>query len=176
MKKHIVMLLALVLIAFLSYIKGSFDADMRHDDYVYAARSLKKTGLPTECAPSYCLHGFAGSRDSFTQVKFIVDDPFERSVLLKQMKCVKGWHVTPVDGYEYLEFQNRYMWTCSAVLDVPEDIVFDAWYYHETREGSIYSEDVAVGAFSEIGRIGRGYEFAVYDSETGLFVFVDQFG
>ena len=36
--------------------------------------------------------------------------------------------------------------------------------------------NVPDGSFEEIGQIGRGFIFAVYDEETGLFIYTEQFG
>lgn len=68
------------------------------------------------------------------------------------------------------------MWEYADVLDVPEDIVFDAWFYRKTDEPASWSKHVSSGSLKDIGQVGNGFEFAVYDLETGLFIFVDQFG
>lgn len=176
MKKRFTLILAAFIIALFGYIKGSFDADMRHESFSYASNALEKTGLPEKYAPSYCLHGFTGFRDSFLQVKFIIQYQDDREALLSKMASTKGWHISQVAQDEYLNFQQTCMWAYSAVLDIPADIIFDAWYYLETDEPAPYSKHAPAGALAEIGQIGYGYEFAVYDVESGLFIFVDQFG
>ena len=120
------------------------------------------------------MHGFTGFRDSFEQTKFRVQYAEDREALLSDIARAKGWRVAPVKAEEFTAFQKQYMWW--AVLDVPTDVVFDAWYYHETHEPADYSLKVTDGTLAEIGRVGYGFEFAVYDAESGLFIFVDQFG
>ena len=176
MKKRLLLIAAALIIALAGYLKGSFDADMRHESFSYAENALKKTGLPEKYAPSYCLHGFTGFRDTFLQVKFIVQYQKDREELLGKMASAKGWHIAQVQGDSYLEFQQLCMWEYADVLDVPEDIVFDAWFYRETDEPASWSKHVSSGSLEDIGQVGNGFEFAVYDLETGLFIFVDQFG
>lgn len=67
------------------------------------------------------------------------------------------------------------MWSCQAAVQVRDDAAFDAWYYRETA-GSYNAPGIPDGPFAEIGQIGRGFVFAVFDAETGLFIFVRQFG
>jgi len=55
-------------------------------------------------------------------------------------------------------------------------IVFDAWYFLETAGPVSYAEDVTFESLLESGYIGDGFEFAVFDVQSGLFIFVDQFG
>ena len=176
MGKRILLILTALVIAFFGYLKGSFDTEMRYETFSYAEEALQKTGLPKKYAPSYCLHGFTGFRDSFLQVEFIVEYQSNGEVLLDQMDSEMGWHISPVTREEYLEFQRICMWDYADILSVPEDIVFDAWFYQETDEPNPWSKHVPAGSLKEIGKIGNGYEFAVYDAETGLFIFVDQFG
>lgn len=67
------------------------------------------------------------------------------------------------------------MWSCQAAVQVADDVVFDAWYYRETA-APYNAPGIPDGPFAEIGQIGRGFVFAVFDAETGLFIFTSQFG
>lgn len=176
MKKRLMLILMVLIIAFGGYLKGLFDANMRHASFSYTENALRRTGLPVKYAPGYCLHGFTDSRDSFMQTEFIVEYQSDREELFAQMDSEIGWRVSSVTGIEYLEFQRICMWKYADVLSVPEDIIFDAWFYRETSKPAPWSEHVSSGPLEDIGQVGNGFEFAVYDLETGLFIFVDQFG
>ena len=63
----------------------------------------------------------------------------------------------------------------NAAVQVRDDAAFDAWYYRETA-GPHNASEAPDGPFAEIGQIGRGFVFAVFDAETGLFIFTSQFG
>ncbi len=174
MKKRFKRIVVICAIGILGYFIGSIDANTRNEMLNRAAVALEKTGLSQTYAPHYSLYGFIGFRDTFSQTKFKVYYDSDRKALFNDIAEAKHWHVTPVAGDEYLEFQRVCMW--NDVLDVPADIVFDAWYYLETTEPDPYSSYTPDGALTEIGQIGRGFEFAVYDADSGLFIFVDQFG
>ena len=165
-----------VLVLIAAYMLGGVRAGLLHSAINYAERALKKTGLPTTYAPGYCLHGEISSRDSFVQTKFVVEYQSDRRTLLEEAKRAKGWRAAPVTATEYLAFQRACLWKCGEVLSVPADTVFDAWYYCETSAPVSNAVAAPAGALEEIGPVGRGFEFAVFDAETGLFVFVDQFG
>lgn len=86
----------------------------------------------------------------------------------------ENWRIEKVSAEDFRDFTS-YTWY-PEVVQVADDIEFDAWYYLETTEaqGSIVHQ--APGMFESIGLIGRGFEFAVFDVDTGLFIFIDQFG
>ena len=176
MKKRVLIVFAVMILCACCYLKGIIDEDARHASHSYARNALEKTGMSAEFAPGYCLHGFTGFRDTFHQVKFIVEDQHDRKALMAEMTSADGWHVSQVTAAEYLEFQKNCMWTYSQALSVPEEVVFDAWFYCETDEPAPWSKQMTAGALKEIGQVGNGYEFAVFDAETGMFIFADQFG
>lgn len=175
MKKRFKRLAALLIVGFAGYIIGIIDANIQNESINRAANALQKTGLCVDCAPSYSLYGFIGFRDTFTQTKFKVEYESERKLLLDEMKVAKGWHMASVTAEEFRQFQEACAWGISGVLEVPDDVIFDAWYYRETDEP--YGTGTAPqGALGEIGQVGRGYEFAVYDMQSGIFILIDQFG
>lgn len=165
-----------VLVLIAAYMLGGVHAGLLHSAINYAERALKKTGLPTTYAPGYCLHGEISSRDSFVQTKFVVEYQSDRQALLEEIERTKGWRLAQVAASEYLAFQQAWLWQCGEVLSVPADTVFDAWYYCEMSAPVEGENAIPAGVLEEIGAVGRGFEFAVFDAETGLFVFIDQFG
>ena len=168
--------LFLILAVCVAYALGGVRASLTYAGINYAETALKKTGISVQYAPSYCLHGDATARDSFAQTVFTVEHQSDRQALLEEAKRTKGWRAAPVTATEYLAFQRACLWKCGEVLSVPADTVFDAWYYCETSAPVSNAVAAPAGALEEIGPVGRGFEFAVFDAETGLFVFVDQFG
>ena len=67
------------------------------------------------------------------------------------------------------EYENSWLYS--------DEITFDAWYYRETVEPDTFSGRIPRGPLEQIGScVGRGFEFAIFDVETGLFVYIDQFG
>lgn len=159
------------------YAAGLLTADISQEFVNHAETALKKTGLSAQYAPSYSLYGFTGFRDSFSQTKFEIESASHKQQILSDMRFAGNWHTAPVTADEYLAFQEACAWTYSSVLDLPANIIFDAWYYLETCAPAAPSSPVVPsGAFSAIGQIGHGFEFAVYDLETGLFIFIDQHG
>lgn len=175
MKKYLVIIAFLLTLSMLGFFAGRIYEAFQDDPFAHAAFALKKTGLSEAYAPSYSLHGAVGVRDSFSQTKFYVQNENERKNLLHEISLEKGWHITPVTSDEYLNFQKTCMWGFET-LNVPESVVFDAWYYLETDVPISHSPFAPAGALSEIEQVGYGYEFAVFDVESGLFIFVDVFG
>lgn len=137
-----------------------------------AASALLKTGLPTLYAPDYSLCGFTGFRDYFSQTVFLVE--YDQQDLLSAIQNTKHWTVAPVSAEDLRSFASHTWYP--DISQVSDDIVFDAWYYIETTEPTDYYRPQATGALETIGTIGRGFEFAVFDVETGLFIFIDQLG
>ena len=176
MKRIVRIGIAILLAGFIGCIVGELRAGIRQSALNRAAIALEKTGLPEMYAPSYSLYGFTGFRDTFSQTKFIVQWKDEREQLFSDISSSERWRVAPVTADEYESFRKACIGWYSAVLDVPTDIVFDAWYYLETHEPAKYSDCAPEGAFEEIGQVGYGFEFALYDRESGLFVFTDLFG
>lgn len=137
-----------------------------------AAIALLRTGLPTVYAPDYSLYGFTGLRDSFSQTVFLVE--YNQQDLLNAIQKAEHWTVAPVSAEDFRSFVSHTWYP--DISQVSNDIVFDAWYYVETTESTDAFHHQATGALEAIGALGRGFEFAVFDIETGLFIFIDQFG
>lgn len=146
------------------------ESEINHGEY-----ALRKTHLPVEYAPTYSLYGFTGMRDSFSQTVFTVDYwSDDREALMNAIRQTEHWHVEPVSAEDFRSFAAHTWYP--DIVQVADDMVFDAWYYIETTKPLSSIAHEASGAFASIGQIGYGFEFAVYDLETGLFIFVDQFG
>ncbi|MBR6788160.1 MAG: hypothetical protein IKM26_09625 [Clostridia bacterium] len=176
-KKFFLVLMFIVLAGVVGYTGGLLTADISHEFSNHAEIALRKTGLNVQYAPEYSLYGFTGFRDSFSQTKFAIEYDHEKQQIFSDMKLANNWHISPVSAEDFLAFQEACAWTYSSVLDLPANIIFDAWYYLETcAPAAPSSPAVPSGALSAIGQIGHGFEFAVYDLETGLFIFIDQHG
>ncbi len=140
-----------------------------------AQTALEQTGLPRDYAPAYVMHGAADGRDSFEQTVFCVEYEQEREALRQLMSRTQGWRIAEAGAEDYRRFAETAMWSYQAAVQVADDVTFDAWYYRETAE-PYNAQDVPDGFFAEIGQTGRGFVFAAFDAETGLFIFVRQFG
>ena len=175
-KKFILVLMFIVLAGVVGYAGGLLTADISHEFSNHAEIALRKTGLNVQYAPEYSLYGFTGFRDSFSQTKFEIEYDHEKQQLFNDIQQANSWHIASVSAEDFLAFQDACAWEFSSVLDIPGDIVFDAWYYLETSAAADFSPVVPDGPLSQIGQIGYGFEFAVYDLETGLFILIDQHG
>ena len=146
------------------------------DDAINSAEyALEVTSLPGDYAPSYWLRGSAGLREFMTQTAFVIQYPSDREELLREISRTDGWHAAQVSAQEYRDFADAALWTQAEVLQVRDDTCFDAWYYRETAE-PCDPPALPDGPFSEIGELGRGFQFAAYDAESGLFLYFYQFG
>ena len=146
------------------------------DDAINSAEcALEVTSLPGDCAPSSWLRGSAGLREFMPQTAFVIQYPSDREALFREISRTDGWHAAQVSAQEYRDFADVALWTQAEVLQVRDDTCFDAWYYCETAE-PYAPPALPDGPLSEIGALGRGFRFAVYDAESGLFVYVNQFG
>ena len=139
----------------------------------YAEYALKHMNLPEQYAPSFWLHGSTGFRDFYTITAFQIQYKSDREDLLKCIQRTDGWTVAPVSEEELRRFSESFWYP--ELMPVPDNTVFDAWFYRETTESTQYSES-AKDCFSSIGKIGRGFQFAVFDVETGMVIWVHQFG
>ena len=175
-KKFFLVLMFIVLAGVVGYTGGLLTADISHEFSNHAEIALRKTGLNVQYAPEYSLYGFTGFRDSFSQTKFVIEYDHEKQQIFSDMKLANNWHISPVSAEDFLAFQDACAWEFSSVLNIPDDITFDAWYYLETSAAADFSPAAPEGALSEIGRVGNGFEFAVFDLETGLFILIDQHG
>ncbi len=140
----------------------------------YSETALRKTGLPTQFAQHYALYGLTAGRDYFSQTVFQVPYSSEQQDLLNIMASTDNWRIAKVSAEDFRGF-NAHTWY-PDVVQVADDIVFDAWYYLETAEPMEGIVHQATGTLESIGTIGYGFEFAVFDVDTGLFIFIDQFG
>lgn len=140
-----------------------------------AETALEQTGLPGEYAPPYAMHGMADGRDSFEQTVFCIEYEQEREALQQIMSRTEGWRIAEANAEDYRRFAETAMWGYQSAVQVQDDVTFDAWYYRETAE-PYNAPGVPDGPFAEIGQAGRGFVFAVFNAETGLFIFVRQFG
>ena len=159
----------LIGISFLAGMIMSSVNEVSHGEY-----ALKKTGLPPQFAHHYSLHRVSSGRDYFSQTVFQVEYSSERKELFNIMSCTKNWRIEKVNAEDFRAFTGHTWYP--NIVQVADDIEFDAWYYLETSEPSGGIVHEAPGMFESIGLIGRGFEFAVFDLETGLFIFIDQFG
>jgi len=141
-----------------------------------AQYALKNTGLTFSETGSFSLHGSYGWRDFYDITEFIIPYPENRQALLTEMKTTEGWHMAEVAYPEYLDFCELALWADFEIIMLPEDTVFEAWYYRETCEPSGFSYHTNKGAFEDIGKLGHGFTFAVYDVDTGLFIYFNQHG
>lgn len=143
----------------------------------YAAYALKSTGLPSEYAPGFSLHGYTGFRDSYMQTEFCIDFPSDRQTILKLIQNTDHWYTAPVTASEYSDFAGNVMWQYENSWRCSDEIVFDAWFYRETSEPHAPNNRVPEGPMEQIGPYaGRGFEYALFDVDTGLFIYIDQFG
>lgn len=172
MKAAIILLSAAVMIG-IAFFTGTLVENERLNSINYAEYALKKMNLPKQYAPAFCLHGYTGFRDSFLMTTFQIQYSIDREDLLQRIANTEGWTIAPVTEAELRDFSKSF-WYPDLIL-APDNTVFDAWFYRETSK-PILEAETAKDCFSSIGKIGRGFEFAVFDLETGIIVFVDQFG
>ncbi len=172
MKAAIILLSAAVMIG-IAFFTGTLVENERLNSINYAEYALKKMNLPKQYAPAFCLHGYTGFRDSFLMTTFQIQYSIDREDLLERMTNTEGWIVSPVTEAELRGFSKCFWYP--DLLTIPDNTVFDAWFYRETSQ-PILGAETAKDCFSSIGKIGRGFEFAVFDLETGIIVFVNQFG
>lgn len=164
-------IVALVITFFMGWLAG----ELSRSDMNAAQTALGRTGLPEGYAPSYAVHGAAYGRDSFEQTVFRVEYESEREALFRLMGKAPLWRVAEAGAEDYRRLAETAMWPYQAAVQVADDVVFDAWYYREKAEPH-NTPEAPDGPFAEIGQVGRGFEFAVFDRETGLFIFTSQFG
>ena len=123
MKHRIIFALGVLIVATIAFFIGGLCGDMQQQSH--SAYALKKTGLPSEYAPVYELHGFTGSRDSFMQTEFLVQYEADRESLLSEIKRTKNWYWQPVSATQYQRFQSAYMWDFAKVLSIPGPEYFE---------------------------------------------------
>ena len=165
-------LAVLALVFGAGYFWGFLKENSRINSINRGEYALEKTGISTEFAPAYSLYGYSGFRDWFGMTMMQIDRG-DRDELLDAMDSLDGWHIGSATAEE---FRRMPLWGYADVLQLSGDIVFDAWYYAETCEPPSYADRAPEGAFSEIGLVGHGFDLAVYDADTGLFIYIDQHG
>lgn len=178
--KVILLLFLLIFTGIIGWSFGILQASTPHSGINHDEPSefaLKSTGLPIEYAPGFSLHGYTGFRDSYSQTEFCINYQRERQELLDIISTTDYWHITPVTASEYSDFASSVMWEYENSWLYSDEIIFDAWYYREIVEPHTPNGRIPKGPMEEIGSyIGRGFEFALFDVDTGLFVYIDQFG
>lgn len=171
-RRMIIKLLGIAMLLILAFGAGAFYANEKTSHQNHAAHALKKCNLSQTYAPSFSLHGFTGFRDTYEQIVFAVGVE-HRSALMQEISHATGWTAEAVTAEDFRAFSKAcWYWEFPPI---PDDMVFDAWFYRETHEPTDYAH-IATGSLSSIGAVGYGFEFAVFDGETGLMIFIDQFG
>ena len=113
--------------------------------------ALSKTGLAERDNITFSLRGTTGWRAYVDITEFVVPDyDDEREELFEEIKTVGGWHVAEVPLAEYEQFVSEAMWSQGpGIIMLPDDTVFDAWYYEETCEAPTYYVNIKTEAFRE---------------------------
>ena len=171
-RQTIVKLFGIAMLLMLAFGAGALYANEKTSHVNPAAHALKKCNLSQTYAPSFSLRGFTGFRDTYEQIVFAVDEK-QRSALMQAISRATGWTAEAVTAEDFRAFSKACWYR--EFPPVPDDMVFDAWFYRETHEPTDYAH-IATGSLSSIGAVGYGFEFAVFDMETGLMIFIDQFG
>ena len=156
---------------------GALDQGMKPyvDHAVKAENAFEKTNLAPSFEITYVLHGSNIGRDMYSQTVFEIPYLSDREELLGLIQNAEGWHVETITADDYRDFVEITWYPSLVQNTVSNDIVFDAWFYRETCPSAGY-ERMMKGRFSFMGQAARGFEFAVYDEDTGLFIFIDQHG
>lgn len=171
-QRTIVKLLGIVLLLLLAFGAGALYENEHTLHVNHAAYALKKCNLSQTYAPSFCLRGFTGFRDTFEQIVFAVEET-QKSALMQEIGHATGWRAEPVTAEDFRAFSKAFWY--QEFPPIPDEMIFDAWFYRETHEPTDYAH-IATGSLSSIGAVGYGFEFAMFDMETGLMIFIDQFG
>ena len=175
--KAFLFLLLFLLIGATGWFIGMLQENHKLTSINHAAYALESTGLPEEYAPSFSLHGHTGFRDSFMQTVFCIDYSGDCQRILEMISNTDHWHTASVTVSEYSDFARNVIWGYENSWQYTDEIVFDAWYYRETAEPHIPNNRIPKGPMDQIGTYaGRGFEFALFDADTGLFIYIDQFG
>jgi len=145
--RSLCLILLALLVAGFAYLAGSIRASTRLSTFNHAKYALKKTGLSSEYAPSFCLYGFTGFRDTFSVTQLLVENMNDRARLFRELSYEKGWHVESVSAEEFQLFADTAFWSYGDVIQFPNDISFDAWYYLQTSEPASFSPHSPEGGF-----------------------------
>lgn len=174
-KAWLLTICAAALAAWLAFFAGRLTASEHLNSIRVAESSLEQVSLSKDYAPDYCLSGATGFRDYLTQTAFVIQYPSDRAAMLREIAHTVGWHMAQVTAQDYRLFAHAALWTEAEVLQAWDDVCFDAWFYHETTP-PWNPPELPAGPLSEIGELGRGFRMALFDAESGLFVYVNQFG
>ena len=144
------------------------------DEHAKAISALRKTNIQQDFRPTFLLYGGHIGRDMYAQTFFEV--PYTaRTELMDLIRDTDGWHAETITSEDYCDFVEITWFPAMMKQMISGDIEFDAWFYRETTPPAGY-EPMVQGHFSFLGRAARGFEFAVFDEDTGLFILIDQFG
>ena len=144
------------------------------DEHAKARNALQLTGIRQDFDPDFVFHGSHIGRDMFSQTFFEVSYG-DRKELMRLIRSTDGWHSEALTAKDYCDFVEITWYPSMIQHMISDDIVFDAWFYRETDPSAGF-EPMLHGYFSFLGQAARGFEFAVFDEDTGLFIFIDQFG
>ncbi len=175
--KTMLQLTAAACLIWIAYFFGTIDSSMDEpyrDEHAKALYALQKTGITADFVPEFVVHGSHIGRKHFIQTVFTVSYA-DRERLLETMRPTEGWHIEHISVSDYRGFADVVWYPEMTKSMIADDVGFDAWYYRTTKPSAGW-EEIPAGHFGSLGRVGRGFVFAVYDAETGLFVFIDQFG
>lgn len=162
---------------FASFVLGKIDASIDEpykDEHAKARNALQLTGIRQDFDPDFVFHGSHIGRDMFSQTFFEVSYG-DRKELMRLIRSTDGWHSEALTAKDYCDFVEITWYPSMIQHMISDDIVFDAWFYRETTPSAGF-EPMLHGYFSFLGQAARGFEFAVFDEDTGLFIFIDQFG
>ena len=155
-------------------IVNDFRLTLWGDEHAKARNALQLTGIRQDFDPDFVFHGSHIGRDMFSQTFFEVSYG-DRKELMRLIRSTDGWHTEALTAKDYCEFVEITWYPSMIKQMISDDIVFEAWFYRETTPSAGY-EPMLQGYFSFLGQAARGFEFAVFDEDTGLFIFIDQFG
>ena len=167
-----------VCLCVVSFMLGGINAyldDPRIDEHIKARYALEETGLSDSFEPEFVIHGSQTGRDFYIQTLFNVRFLDDREAMMKQIQQTEGWTVDVFSAEDYRNFIDVTWYPGLNSNLIADGIEFDAWFYKVTTPPAGY-EPTPTGYFSSIGQVGRGFCFAAYDVDTGLFIFIDQFG
>ena len=162
---------------FVSFSLGKIDAyidEPYKDEHAKARNALQLTGIQQDFDPDFVFHGSHIAREMFSQTFFEVSYG-DRKELMSLIRNTDGWHSEALTAKDYCDFVEITWYPSMIQHMISDDIVFDAWFYRETTPSAGF-EPMLHGYFSFLGQAARGFEFAVFDEDTGLFIFIDQFG
>ncbi|MDO5435832.1 MAG: hypothetical protein Q4G19_05635 [Clostridia bacterium] len=178
--RRILKILLVAVLCIVSMIIGAFwkvfqEENPYPDHTAKSAYAFSKTNLSPSFEVNYVLDGRHTGRDSFIQTIFEVPYSANREELMELIRNADGWHAETITADDYRSFAEVTWYPSIVKNTVSDDIEFDAWFYCVTAPSAGYEPDIG-GHFSFLGQAARGFEFAVFDQDTGLFIYIDQLG